>query len=163
MGRFILGIGALPGFIIMLLNRSLLADRPPSPQTSSQNLAAPTLSLRQALKRYWREVIGCAGGWFLFDITFYGNTLFAPTVLKSVFHTAEITPVIGSQLKDNLCWQLTILTLIGLPGYYIAVYFMDSFGRKTIQLQGFFFMAVLYAVLGVFLPTLKHDAVTLLI
>ena len=33
------------------------------------------------MRTYWGKLMGTAGGWFLFDITFYGNSLFQPTVL----------------------------------------------------------------------------------
>jgi hypothetical protein len=33
------------------------------------------------MRSYWGKLMGTAGGWFLFDITFYGNSLFQPTVL----------------------------------------------------------------------------------
>jgi hypothetical protein len=50
---------------------------------------AKAVGLCKALstRENWPKLIGCAGGWFLFDITFYGNVLFAPTVLKTVFHS----------------------------------------------------------------------------
>jgi len=158
--RFILGVGAVPGLILMPF------------KATSGNAASETgapsrsVSLIQVLRnaRYWPSIIGCAGGWLLFDITFYGNTLFAPTVLKAVFHQGSgLTPVLGKDLKDNLCLQLALLALLGLPGYYVAVCFMDKFGRKIIQLQGFLMMAVLYGALGLFLDTLKDDAGILLV
>lgn len=70
---------------------------------------------------------------------------FAPAILQDVFHvdTGSSTPVIGSKLQNNLCWQLAILALLGLPGYYVSVCFMDRLGRKNIQIQGFGMMAML--------------------
>jgi len=162
--RLMLGIGALPGIILMpfMWNDAQNPSVAPSTQTPG---GSNTLTLSQALRqrRYWRSIVGCAGGWFLFDITFYGNTLFAPTVLKTVFHAKGQTPTIGSTLEDNLCWQLAILALIGLPGYYISVCLMDIQGRRNIQLQGFVMMTLLYGALGLFLDKLKGSAVTLLI
>merc|ERR1719399_267471 len=138
--------------------------------SAAQQRPSPTgnLSLLQALctPAYWKSIIGCAGGWFLFDITFYGNTLFAPTVLQAVFGKTNkhgYTPTIGDDLQHNLCLQLLILAMIGLPGYYISVCFMDSIGRKNIQVQGFVAMAVLYAALAIFLDQLKPYPVPLLI
>lgn len=93
------------------------------------------------------------------------DTLFAPTVLQSVFgkvNSKGFTPTIGHSLETNLCLQLTILAIIGLPGYYVSVWLMDSVGRKNIQLQGFVFMAVLYAALGFFLEDLKSSSAVLL-
>jgi PHS family inorganic phosphate transporter-like MFS transporter len=162
--RLILGMGALPGIILMFVKAA-----GPAP-ARQRDVAGPagraTITLREALstRRYWPKLLGCAGGWFLFDITFYGNTLFAPTVLKSVFHSSKSgTPVIGSTLEDNLCWQLAILALIGLPGYYIATCFMDKYGRKNIQLHGFVWMFLLYGLLGIFLTSLQKSSVLLLI
>jgi PHS family inorganic phosphate transporter-like MFS transporter len=158
--RLILGVGAVPGIILMPFKTR-------SASTASTNAPSATsgLTLMQALSQstYWKSLIGCAGGWFLFDITFYGNTLFAPTVLQAVFPHNGSTPTIGDDLKDNLCWQLAILALIGLPGYYISVCFMDSVGRRNIQLQGFALMALLYGILALFLDQLKPYAVPLLL
>lgn len=142
--RLILGLGALPGMILLCFPAAT------KPQGNSTGM-----TFWQALgkREYWRSLIGCAGGWFLFDITFYGNTLFAPTVLQAAFGRVNkhgYTPTIGDTLGHNLCLQLLILALIGLPGYYLSVLCMDRFGRKTIQLQGFAFMALFYAGLGFF-------------
>lgn len=157
--RLILGIGALPGICLLPFKTANSGD---GGQTVRQG---SSIGLRQALmhRRHWPNLIGCAGGWFLFDVTFYGNVLFAPTVLKSVFHAKDgLTPVMGPTLESNLCLQLTILALLGLPGYYVSVWLMDRLGRKTIQLQGFVFMAVLYAALGLSLGELKNRSMLLL-
>ena len=69
---------------------------------------------------------------------------FSPAILRDVFHVPEHShaPVIGDDLQHNLCWQLAILALLGLPGYYVSVCFMDRAGRKNIQIQGFAMMAL---------------------
>jgi len=156
--RLILGIGALPGIILMPFQKM--------PRSSASEEVSGRMTLLEALRlrKYWRNLLGCAGGWFLFDITFYGNTLFAPTVLESVFHTGKGgTPVIGDTIQTNLCWQLLILGLIGLPGYYYSVWMMDSVGRKAIQLHGFIFMAALYGILGASLDSLSNEPALLLL
>eukprot|EP00437_Effrenium_voratum_P061117 CAMPEP_0181501264 /NCGR_PEP_ID=MMETSP1110-20121109/55696_1 /TAXON_ID=174948 /ORGANISM="Symbiodinium sp., Strain CCMP421" /LENGTH=452 /DNA_ID=CAMNT_0023629699 /DNA_START=17 /DNA_END=1372 /DNA_ORIENTATION=- len=149
--RLILGFGALPGLLLMPFQER--AQDQPREERAQQP------SLLEALRNraYWRSIVGCAGGWFLFDITFYGNSLFSPSVLHSVFHagTGE-TPVIGDSIKNNLCWQLTILALLGLPGYYVAVCYMDKLGRKVIQIQGFAMMALLYLGLALFLDKMEE-------
>jgi PHS family inorganic phosphate transporter-like MFS transporter len=154
--RLMLGIGALPGILLLPF---MTASRAAPPAASKMTLARAL-----GMRRYWPKLIGCAGGWFLFDVTFYGNTLFAPTILKSVFHShAGLTPTVGNTLEDNLSLQLTILAMIGLPGYYMSVYFMDILGRKNIQLQGFVCISLLYAALGIFLDDLKDDAFSLVV
>lgn len=150
--RVLLGIGALPGLLLAPFKTT------PSAVPIVQPAAAPAqVSMWQALRspRYLRKLLGTAGGWFILDITFFGNTLFAPTVLKQIFHNVGETPLNGPTVKDNLCLQLLIIALIGLPGYYVSVFFMDKLGRKLIQLQGFFFMAVLYGILAIWLDELS--------
>lgn len=151
--RVLLGIGALPGLLLAPFRAT------PSAAPIVQTAAAPAqVSLWRALRtpRYLRKLVGTAGGWFILDITFFGNTLFAPVVLAQIFHNAKGVPIElnGATVQHNLCYQLLILALIGLPGYYVSCCFMDKLGRKLIQLQGFFFMAVLYAILAIWLEEL---------
>lgn len=150
--RLLLGIGALPGILLAPFK----AKKPAAaPATTAAN-APPQTTLCQALSspRYLWKLCGTAGGWFLFDITFYGNTLFAPTVLKAIFRTEGEVPTDGNDLQHNLCYQLLIIALIGLPGYYVSVCFMDRLGRKKIQLQGFFMMAIFYGIIAIWLDDL---------
>ena len=84
--RLLLGIGALPGLLLLPFKAtpSKAATDASAARAKGKEGGKPPLSLLQALKirRYWPKLVGTAGGWFLFDITFYGNSLFAPTVLK---------------------------------------------------------------------------------
>jgi len=166
--RLILGLGALPGLLLLPFQKSNRAQQPEQTTTETteeQQDTAPAPGLLQALqnRRHWRNIVGCAGGWFLFDITFYGNTLFSPTVLRDVFDVDGSVPVVGKTMKDNLCWPMTLLALIGLPGYYVSVWLMDKWGRKNIQLQGFAFMALLYAILAFWMEPMEDFPTILLL
>ena len=44
-------------------------------------------------------------------------------------------PPFSGGLADNLCVQMALIALIGLPGYYLSVCLMDRLGRRFIQLQ----------------------------
>jgi len=116
--------------------------------------------LRQ--RRYWGKLIGTAGGWFFFDITFYGNALFQPTVLAAVFNVEKGAeggaPPVTGDLAHNLCAQMAVVGAIGLPGYYVAVWLMDSMGRRRIQMQGFLLMAITFATLGLAYEQLELSA-----
>lgn len=171
--RLALGLGALPGILLAPFKTRSRVDRAPEqPRPGTPDVevpmvnpigersdqarqAAPT-TLLQALqmRKYWGKLVGTAGGWFLFDVTFYGNALFQSTVLEQVFdaHKANASaveePPFRGGLSENLCAQMALVALIGLPGYYMSVCLMDKLGRRFIQLQGFFFMAVVFGVLG---------------
>lgn len=179
--RCLLGVGAIPGLILAPIKARSASPVPPiaaasaaesgdvagagcaggcRPAASKPEPAAPKITLLQALaaRRYRSAIIGCAGGWFLFDVTFYGNTLFAPTILRQIFRVEEgsTIEVAGKDLQHNLCYQLAILALIGLPGYYVSVCLMDYLGRRVIQIQGFVMLAALYGVLAFWMDDLSN-------
>jgi len=186
--RLLLGLGALPGILLAPFKaRSASAEEakrnsningaaqgPTAPLAAFAADAPPPaappaqISLLQALRirKYWGKLVGTAGGWFFFDITFYGNSLFQPTVLHSVFHSKDSkgggSHVTGG-LEDNLCLQMLCIAAIGLPGYYVSVWLMDSLGRWIIQMQGFLFTALAFAALGLFDAELKHVPVLMLV
>ena len=78
--RFVLALGALPGICLIPFKA---AAKPKNP-SAGPAVAPPGLMETLKMRKYWGGIVGCAGGWFLFDITFYGNSLFQSTVLKQV-------------------------------------------------------------------------------
>lgn len=99
-----------------------------------------------------RKVLGTAGTWFLFDVIFYGNTIFQPIVVEAAFGGTSNRS--GIELLRKIAMDSLILTSIALPGYGVADVMM---GKKSccvtqtpryVMLQGFASMAVLYATVG---------------
>ena len=98
------------------------------------------------------KLLGTAGTWFLFDVLFYGNTLFQPIVIEAAFGTnsASEYKTLEKEAIDSL-----LLTTIALPGYAVAAL---AIGKsclcgitqtpRFVQQQGFLVMAVLYAAIG---------------
>ncbi len=89
-------------------------------------------------------MLGTAGGWFLFDYAYYGNTLSLPVILKAV------DP--GASLIGSLALSLVLFVVFAVPGYALAVWKMDSVGHRRLQLLGFAMMAAVFLVLGIFSP-----------
>ena len=65
--------------------------------------------------------------WFLFDIVFYGNTIFQPIVVEAAFGGSDGTGN-GITLIRKTAIDSLILTSIALPGYAMAGYMM---GKQT--------------------------------
>ena len=121
--RFLLGFGAIPGLWLLYL-RSVQAKKlknwggknaasrrkPPAPK---QGVLA-SIRLEPELPT---KLLGTAVCWMLFDVLFYGNVLFKPLVLEAAFGDSE---TIRDTALDDL-----VLNAIGLPGYFVAVYFMS--------------------------------------
>lgn len=135
--RLALGLGALPGLLMLPFRTTETKKRA---FKSNSNFFADISN-----RDHWWTLCGTAGGWFLFDITFYGNSLFSPTVLRYVFDNGnkDAKDSIESQMVHNF-----LLFLIALPGYWVATYLMDSWGRKNIQKFGFGMMTITYAILA---------------
>jgi PHS family inorganic phosphate transporter-like MFS transporter len=107
-----------------------------------------------------RKLLGTAGTWFLFDVLFYGNTLFQPIVIEAAFGARESSDPL--HLLQRTAVDSLVLTSIALPGYAVAGLVM---GKTTcgiaqtprfVMLQGFAAMAVLYFIIGVYWKSLRH-------
>jgi len=142
----------------------------------------------QAEEDLGRKFAGTAGTWFLFDVLFYGNTLFEPLVLEAAFgsHSAEAA---GYELLQTTVRDSLVISLLSLPGYFVTVMLI---GRRTcacrslrssssstrcgsipclpceqtpafIQMQGFFIMFLLYTIIGLYWALLRNVQWLLLI
>ncbi len=104
------------------------------------------LTLGQFLSnpKYLLYLLGTAGSWFVFDYAYYGNSVSAPLIVKSVLghHGAHV-------LTEAIALQLIIFTVFAVPGYYLAAIFMDRIGHKRLQLIGFFFMGLAFLLIGI--------------
>jgi PHS family inorganic phosphate transporter-like MFS transporter len=166
--RIMLGLGAIPAAGVIYLRSKM----PESPRFKSQVQgisdhvsgdlatytegvisveatapAAPSaerLGLVQFLRnrRMVTLLLGTAGSWFLFDYAYYGNTLSLPAILKAVDSTAS--------LEAKLLWTLGIFVVFAVPGYIMAVLFMDRIGHRRLQFVGFSVMAVAFLTLAAF-------------
>ena len=103
-----------------------------------------------------QKLLGTAGTWFLFDVLFYGNTLFEPVVMEAAFGGGS-----NDELKKAATDSL-ILACIALPGYILSAFVM---GRRVcyvtqtprfVQMQGFVAMALLYSIVGAYWSYLKR-------
>lgn len=162
--RILLGLGAVPAAAVIYLR----AKMPESPrfQASIKGQSAAAIAELQVFTRgviqatsvaettrrrmtfsqflHNRQmltmILGTAGGWFLFDYAYYGNTLSLPSILK------EVSP--DASLKMKLLLTLTMFVVFALPGYALAVWKMDRIGHRKLQTIGFAVMASCFLVLA---------------
>ncbi len=177
--RILLGFGAVPG-IILAINRSsrrksIYIDHttrisseknindeeyndPGSSGFKPTDIGAPNTNILDAIRRekdLFRKLAGTAGCWFLFDVLYYGNTLFQPIVLEAVFG--------GSETTSKTARDAAIIALLALPGYFISVAVIGYQSPRFIQIQGFLVMTVLYGAIGMSFYSLSSQHTLLLV
>ncbi|OAX44721.1 MFS general substrate transporter [Rhizopogon vinicolor AM-OR11-026] len=79
-------------------------------------------------KRYWRELIGTCGAWFLYDFVTFPNGVFSGTIISSIIQNGDI--------KKTAEWQL-LLGAIALPGVFVGAYLCNRLGRRNTMMLGF--------------------------
>lgn len=115
--RLLLGIGSLPGLLLIIIRlyhrrNSLQSSNNDSfkQQKATHVRLQPTSMLEQIRNedKLGHKLVGTAGCWLLFDVLFYGNTLFQPRVLRSAFGQSETELDL---IRDGI-----IIGLMALPG-----------------------------------------------
>lgn len=135
--RLLLGLGAAPGLLVLLVE-ALGDSRALAPPAGSahdpQSVAAAgatgaTRAVLRALRqpRAARRLVGCSLTWFLYDVCFFGNTLFQPSIGNAVFGGSGS---LRTESKTSL-----LLALVALPGYFLSVALIDRLGPRYIQTQ----------------------------
>jgi PHS family inorganic phosphate transporter-like MFS transporter len=174
--RLILGFGSVPGAVLITIrlrriysyqqwrlstneNASTLAQE--GQHVEKVELDATTravpVSISDAImmeKNLAKKMLGTGGCWLLFDILFYGNTLFQPVVLSAAFGAAE---TVQKSARDT-----AIIAALALPGYFVSVFAVGRQSPRFIQSQGFLVMGVLYLCIGIFFDELAGMRLTLL-
>ncbi|KAG7089663.1 hypothetical protein E1B28_011323 [Marasmius oreades] len=100
----------------------------------------------------FKVLFGCAYSWFALDIAFYGLGLNSSIILQTINFGTPTTAGTVRGVYDNLkniCVGNLILSAAGLiPGYWVAFLFIDSWGRKPIQLLGFVMLTIIFVIMG---------------
>lgn len=107
-----------------------------------------------------KVLLGTSIAWFVLDVAFYGINLNASIVLDAIGYSKAT----GHEHLLNLARGNLIIALMGaVPGYFVAVYYIDSWGRVYIQKMGFLVIAVLFLAIYIFYSTLIDNTVLFII
>ncbi len=174
--RLLLGFGAIPGLAVFYLRRQIhetprfamaggateeaaaaIADATGKGSGKAPKGESTAKHQQGALDGYVKIfrnrrilmwLLGTAGTWALLDFCYYGNSISQPEILKLLSPHAS--------LLHNVLVQLAIVCVFAVPGYIVAVMFMDRTGRKSIQMFGFFMMALMFLIIGLVPSVVKH-------
>jgi PHS family inorganic phosphate transporter-like MFS transporter len=174
--RLILGFGSVPGAVLISLRLRRMYSYQQWRLSTNENDSIPAqqgqhveiakldattrvvpVSILDAImmeKNLVKKMLGTGGCWLLFDILFYGNTLFQPVVLSAAFGAAE---TVQKTARDT-----AIIAALALPGYFVSVFAVGRQSPRFIQSQGFLVMGILYLCVGIFFDELAGMRLTLL-
>ncbi|KAJ7659925.1 inorganic phosphate transporter [Mycena rosella] len=173
MWRILIGLGCVPG-VIALYFRLTIPETPRFTMDIERNVLqaaddidnvlttgqfntdadavvqradAPRASRRDFAAHFgkWENMkvlIGTSYSWFALDIAFYGLGLNSSIILGAIGfgHLRNL---------HNITVGNLILSVAGLiPGYWVSFLFIDSWGRKPIQLMGFTVLTILFVIMG---------------
>lgn len=166
--RLLLGFGCIPGIGLMALRLHRQLVKSPASEdivdaakmrnstivASTREVPVSVIDAIQMEANLVRKILGTGGCWFLFDVLFYGNTLFQPVVLGAAFGESET--VLKSAMDSS------IISALALPGYFISIIAVGRQSPRFIQSQGFLVMGIMYAFIGLSFKSLAHEKFLLL-
>ncbi|KAG2149045.1 major facilitator superfamily domain-containing protein [Suillus bovinus] len=136
----------------------LAENRATDNDIAAQRVAAPKATLSDFATYFgqWKNMkilIGTSYSWFALDIAFYGLGLNSSIILTAINFGSPTGNKTSSlyvyQNLYNVCIGNIILSVAGLiPGYWVSFLFIDSWGRKPIQLMGFSILTILFIIMG---------------
>ena len=115
-------LGAVPALVVLLA--SLQTED--SEEFRSQHLALPAGFDRGIMK----TLLGTAGAWCLYDLAFYGTTIFTPTILTRMCITGgERWPSLFVnlvELKQLVCGLILHTWIYIFALQHITIYYIDE-------------------------------------
>ncbi|KAK6853275.1 hypothetical protein PG995_010087 [Apiospora arundinis] len=125
-------------------------------QARMKKVASPALNIPSAswpdLFSYfgqWKNakmLVGTTMSWFFLDLAFYGLGLNNTIVLHAIGYATGNT--LYEQLFNNAIGTIILAVAGSLPGYWMAVFTIDTIGRKPLQIFGFVALTIIFSILG---------------
>lgn len=156
--RLLLGLGAVPGMLLMVLRigRQIQMSRKKSFLSKEGSIVNRSrevpVSVIEAIKledNLVQKLLGTAGCWFAFDILFYGNIMFQPIVLDAAFGVSETVQMTAM--------HTVVVSSMALPGYFVSILMIGRQSPRLIQSQGFFVMGILYSLISITFHSLSEQ------
>ena len=107
--------------------------------------------------KYQKALIATGGGWFLYDVAYYGVNLFGGAILAAINDKSDDNITSDSSVRLIAGQQLVALGM-GVPACILTIVLLKPVGTKSLQIYGFFFMAFMFALLAaLFGPLQAHS------
>lgn len=134
-----------------------------SPQEDKQRALSTSVENTQAAVRaafqnpkVLSQLVGTCGGWFLFDIAYFGVTLCGGLILDAMKEGDDDNVSSDGSLRYAAVHQLIALA-VGIPAALITILLLKPLGLKYSQIYGFLFIAACFVIMALTLYPLKDS------
>ncbi|KAM0462058.1 hypothetical protein ACHAO4_001250 [Trichoderma viride] len=103
-----------------------------------------------------KVLIGTTTSWFFLDLAYYGLGLNQSMVLNAIGFANGRT--LYHKLYNQAVGMIILSCAGSIPGYWAAVFTIDSVGRKPLQFVGFLLLTVIFCILGFAFHSLTEGA-----
>lgn len=117
-----------------------------------------TQALSKAARNPWMiaRLVGTCLSWFLFDVVYYGMTIFQKEIVGNVFHVSS------DDIIEDARVTLIIISIV-MPAYVIASSSIEYIGPWLMQFSGFIISGIFYCILGFTYTPLNNENLTWLL
>jgi len=121
------------------------------------NLASESLCNQLKRNRNMYKLLATGGGWLLYDIVYYGVSLFGGEILEALENgDNDDVKLSNTSIRKTTSLQLIALAM-GLPAVIFSIYLIKIIGTKRLQMLGFVVIAVCFVIMAVLFHPLKND------
>ncbi|KAM3155540.1 Repressible high-affinity phosphate permease [Botrytis cinerea] len=122
--------------------------------TANDNKPPPVPSWEDFKDYFWykgnlRTLLATSMCWFCVDLPFYGLGMNSPHIISTIWHGIGTPPQYIYPILIDDVWQSLVAVSIGaIAGCAITFVAIDKIGRRNIQMIGFFFLFILFVIIG---------------
>ncbi|TGO55283.1 hypothetical protein BCON_0094g00330 [Botryotinia convoluta] len=122
--------------------------------TANDNKPPPVPSWEDFKDYFWykgnlRTLLATSMCWFCVDLPFYGLGMNSPHIISTIWHGIGTPPQYIYPILIDDVWQSLVVVSIGaIAGCAITFVAIDKIGRRNIQMIGFFFLFILFVIIG---------------
>jgi PHS family inorganic phosphate transporter-like MFS transporter len=159
--RLLLALGALPSIIVVILDcyesyeREKLEREQHNIDETSVNNSRGIYQLLSHDSIIWYKLIGTGGGWFVFDLCYYGVGLFGGVIISDM--TKSITDVTTPANITNIAWKQLLALSMGIPAVLITIHLFDRFSFKQLQIAGFLLFIIAFIIMALSFAPLRQS------
>ena len=126
----------------------------PQLEAAEEMPTPPAPSWKDFKQYFWhdgnlRTLIATSFCWFCVDLPFYGLGMNSPKIITTIWYGKNQPPTqIYAMITHNIWQSLIIVSLGAITGCAITFVAIDKLGRRNIQINGFFWLFILFVVIG---------------